>query len=71
MKTKEERKNPILKEIEAKRKANGILKPKEIHSIRDKEKYKASKLSKDTDKFVTDLWNLNGKTIFFILIHSW
>lgn len=58
--------NPWLKQKESERKKEGILKPKEAQSLKDKRNYELLK-TKTPDKFPSDLWTIHtGTPILFI-----
>ncbi|KAL3280682.1 hypothetical protein HHI36_003919 [Cryptolaemus montrouzieri] len=57
VRTKEERKNKLVKLKEEERKAKGILKVKEIHSIKGKELYEQMKVNRPKrGEYLKDLW---------------
>lgn len=59
VRSKEERRNNLVKLKEEERKAKGIFKAKEIDSIKGKQFYERSKLKKPKrGEFNTDLWNV-------------
>lgn len=65
VRTKEERRDPMIKLKEAYRKDKGLLKVKEKHSIAGKMKYEKDKRKKSIDRFAADLWVGNGKKNVF------
>lgn len=68
VRSKEERKNALVKKKEAERKSKGILKAKERQSLKDKDEYlaKLKSQSKETE-FLQDVWESECKRLYFFL----
>lgn len=66
VRTKEERKNELIKKKEIERKSKGILKAKERQSIKDREKYLAKiKSQSKKAEFVQDIWESESNKNYF------
>ncbi|KAI4457490.1 glioma suppressor candidate [Holotrichia oblita] len=61
VRTKEERKCPILKRKEIERKRNGILKYREKQRIDDKKKHDEKLKEAENDEFSKDIWEIEDK----------
>ncbi|KAI4457488.1 glioma suppressor candidate [Holotrichia oblita] len=61
VRTKEERKCPILKRKEIERKRNGILKYREKQRIDDKKKHDEKLKEAESDEFSKDIWEIEDK----------
>lgn len=68
MRTKEERKNLLVKKKEAERMSKGLLKAKERQALKDRQKHQINlKLIPKKGDFLEDIWENDGKYNFFII----